>query len=122
MGQANEQPGGLKWDGVIRRLPHWSTLFGEDEPLVFILAPSHTRAVPAGDTRRGTAWIFRAQPDAERFAEWARERHGLQSVVLRVRLRELAAALSERDLTWVIDPLPRPGYGTPFAFLAPLPQ
>jgi len=109
---------------VIRRLDDYAAVFdGNDDPEVFILAPSPARPVPAGDTRRGTAWIFRAEADAALYAAWVRSRHGIECVPLRVRLRPLADALADRDLTWVLDPAPGPGrFGTtpPLAFKAPL--
>ncbi len=106
--------------GLVRRLSDYRAVFGEDDPLVFILAPDDTRAVPAGDTRRGTAWLFRSREDAAAFGAWMRGRHGLEAVPLQVRLRQLVAALGERDLTWVVDPRPEPGYGSPLSFKAPL--
>jgi hypothetical protein len=105
---------------VVRRISHYRELFGDDDPLVFILAPSAERPVPAGDTRRGTAWLFRSHDGAARFGAWMRGRHQLEAVPLQVRLRELASALGERDLTWVLDPAPEPGYGAPVSFKAPL--
>jgi hypothetical protein len=106
--------------GVIRRLSDYRGLFGEDDPLVYILAPDERRPVPAGDTRRGTAWVFRSREDAAAFGAWMRGRHGLEAVPLQVHLRQIAAALGERDLTWVLDPRPEPGYGAPLSFKAPL--
>ncbi len=105
---------------VIRRLAAYTPTFADDDPVVFILAPSAERPVPAGDTRRGTAWLFRARDDAERFAAFVAARHGLAAVPVAVKLRALAAALAERDLTFVLDPEPRPGYGNPLSFKAPL--
>ena len=105
---------------LVRRISGYSQLFGEDDPLVFILAPSEERAVPAGDTRRGTAWVFRSREAAVAFGAWMRGRHNLEAVAVQVRLRQLAAALAERDLTWVLDPRPEPGYGSPVSFKAPL--
>ena len=107
---------------MVRRLLDYRGMFGVDEPVVWILAPEANRATPAGDTRRGTAWIFRRQSDAERFGEWVLERHGLQAVPVAVRLRLLAATLSRGDVTWVLDPLPQAGYGRPRSFKAPLPD
>ena len=52
---------------MIRRLSALREAFGVDEPHVYILAPDAVRAVPAGDTRRGTAWIFRTEGGAARF-------------------------------------------------------
>ncbi len=106
--------------GVVRRLSDYRALFGEDDPLVFILSPTAERPVPAGDTRRGTAWLFRAQADAAQFGAWMRGRHRLETVTVQVRLRELAGALADRDLTWMLDPKPQPGYGSPVSFKAPL--
>lgn len=106
--------------GVIRRLSDYRGLFGEDDPLVYILAPDERRAVPAGDTRRGTAWVFRSREEAAAFGGWMRGRHGLKAVPLQVHLRQIAAALGEHDLTWVLDPKPEPGYGAPLSFKAPL--
>jgi hypothetical protein len=105
---------------VIRRLNDFQSTFADDDPVVFILAPEVSRPVPAGDTRRGTAWLFRAQKDAARFAEWVRQRHGIDTVPVGVRLRALTHALAARDLTWILDPEPRAGYGDPFSFKAPL--
>jgi hypothetical protein len=105
---------------VIRRLTDWRSTFDDDDPFVFILAPEVARPVPAGDTRRGTAWLFRAREDAARFADWARMRFDIDTVPVRVKLRQLTHALASRDLTWVLDPEPRPGYGEPLSFKAPL--
>lgn len=105
---------------MIRRLEDYLSVFGDDDPEVYILAPAPERPIPAGDTRRGTAWIFRAHPDAERYAAWIAQRHALVCVPLRVRLRTLHDALWERDLTWVLDPEPRFGSTPPLAFKAPL--
>jgi hypothetical protein len=107
---------------VIRRLSDYRALFGDDDPMVFILAPTADRPVPAGDTRRGTAWLFRSRETALAFGEWMRARHGLKAVPVEVRLRLLANALAERDLSYVLDPEPRDGYGEPFTFKAPLAQ
>ena len=95
--------------GVIRRISDYRSLLGDDDPRVFILAPSADRAIPAGDTRRGTAWVFTTREGADAFGAWMRGRHGLEAVPVQVQLRQLAAALSERDLTWVLDPKPEPG-------------
>lgn len=89
---------------------------------MFILAPSLERMVPAGDMRRGTAWLFRSQELAVKFAAWLLERHQLETVPLKVRLRDLASSLEPRDVTWVLDPQPQPGFGNPVSFKAPLPQ
>lgn len=105
---------------VIRRLDSYRRAFADDDPVVFILAPEPARPTPAGDTRRGTAWLFRRRDDATRFGAWVKERHGLEAVPVAVRLRELVHALGARDLTWVLDPEPRAGYGRPLAFKAPL--
>jgi hypothetical protein len=104
---------------VIRRLASYRDTFDDDDPIVFILAPQVARPVPAGDTRRGTAWLFRTRAGAIAFNAFIRARHGLDAVPVAVRLRELARALVARDLTWVLDPEPRSGYGDPFAFKAP---
>jgi hypothetical protein len=106
--------------GLVRRISDYRSVFGEDEPMVYILAPDENRAVPAGDTRRGTAWLFRSREAAVGFGAWMRGRHGLEAVAVQVRLRQLAAALADRDLTWVLDPKPEPGYGSPVSFKAPL--
>jgi hypothetical protein len=106
--------------GLIRRLTDYSSLFGDDDPRVFILAPSPDRAVPAGDTRRGTAWLFRTREGASAFGAWMRGRHRLETVPVEVALRAMVTALQDRDLTWVLDPLPEPGYGSPISFKAPL--
>lgn len=105
---------------MIRRLSDFRSTFADDDPVVFILAPEVSRPVPAGDTRRGTAWLFRAREDAARFAEFVRMRHGIDTVPVGVRLRQLTHALAERDLVWVLDPEPKAGYGDPIAFKAPL--
>jgi hypothetical protein len=105
---------------VIRRLPSYRAAFDEDDPVVFILAPEASRPTPAGDTRRGTAWLFRSRADAERFNAWIRERHGIDAIPVAVNLRQLAHALAARDLTWVLDPQPQVGHGDPVAFKAPL--
>ena len=105
---------------MIRRLSDYRATFGDDDPLVFILAPAAERPIPAGDTRRGTVWIFRADDAATRFAAWVAQRHRMSMVVVGVRLRHLAGALAERDLTWVLDPQPQPGHGNPLTFKAPL--
>ncbi len=105
---------------MIRRLPDYVPTFADDDPAVYILAPSVTRPIPAGDTRRGTAWLFRKLDDAERFAGFVRERHAVQTVPVLVKLRELVGKLGERDLTFVLDPEPKVGYGDPLCFKAPL--
>jgi len=105
---------------VIRRLTDWRSAFDDDDPVVFILAPEASRPVPAGDTRRGTAWLFRSRDGATRFAQWVRLHHGLDTVPVGVHARQLARALAPRDLTWVLDPEPTAGYGDPFSFKAPL--
>ncbi len=105
---------------MIRRLADWRTTFDDDDPVVYILAPEASRPVPAGDTRRGTAWLFRTHEAAARFGEWVRGRHDLVTTPVGVKLRQLARALAPRDLTWVLDPEPRAGYGDPMAFKAPL--
>jgi hypothetical protein len=105
---------------VIRRLTSYRAAFDDDDPVVFILAPDAARPTPAGDTRRGTAWVFRARADAVRFADWIRERHSIEAVPVAVKLRQVAHALAARDLTWVLDPEPRLGYGDPLSFKAPL--
>jgi hypothetical protein len=103
------------------RLSALREVFGEDDPVVFILAPSPERPVPAGDTRRRTVYLFRSAALAATFAEWLRGRHNLQAVPVGVRLRQLTAALAPRELTYLVDPQPRFGYGNPVAFRAPLP-
>jgi hypothetical protein len=105
---------------VIRRLADYRSTFDDDDPVVFILAPEPSRPVPAGDTRRGTAWLFRSRNGAQRFAAWVQLRHGVHTVPVGIKLRQLAHALAPRDLTFVLDPEPTPGYGEPFAFKAPL--
>jgi hypothetical protein len=105
---------------VIRRLSDFRATFADDDPVVFILAPEVSRPVPAGDTRRGTAWLFRDRDAAQRFADWVRARHGVDTVPVSVRLRQLTHALADRDLVWILDPEPKPGHGDPFAFKAPL--
>jgi hypothetical protein len=49
-----------------------------------------------------------------------RGRHNLQAVAVQVKLRQIVAALGEKDLTWILDPQPEPGYGSPMSFKAPL--
>jgi hypothetical protein len=105
---------------VIRRLQSYRGTFEDDDPVVYILAPNAARPVPAGDTRRGTAWLFRTRAAATRFGEFLRDRHGVDAVPVAVRLRHLTHALASRDLTWVLDPEPRIGHGEPLAFKAPL--
>lgn len=105
---------------MIRRLADWCSTFADDDPVVYILAPEVARPIPAGDTRRGTAWLFRVREDAARFGVWLKERHGVETVPVGVKLRQLAHALASRDLTWVLDPEPCAGYGDPLAFKAPL--
>lgn len=105
---------------MIRRLRDWRSTFDDDDPVVFILAPEPSRPIPAGDTRRGTAWLFRTRAAAERFGAWVRSRHDLATTPVGVKVRQLARALAARDLTWVLDPEPRAGYGDPLAFKAPL--
>ncbi|MDB4966939.1 MAG: hypothetical protein JWN44_2628 [Myxococcales bacterium] len=105
---------------MIRRLHDFQSTFADDDPVVFILAPEVSRPVPAGDTRRGTAWLFRRRDDAQRFADWVRLHHGLDTIPVGVRLRQLTRALVTRDLTWILDPEPKLGYGDPIAFKAPL--
>lgn len=105
---------------MIRRLDDWRSTFDDDDPVVYILAPEASRPIPAGDTRRGTAWLFRARDDAARFGAWVRDTFQVETVPVAVELRRLTRALASRDLTWVLDPEPRAGYGNPFAFKAPL--
>jgi hypothetical protein len=106
------------------RLSHYAELFSSDDPIVYILCPSAERPIPAGDTRRQSAWLFRTQEHAQKFSIWMRGRHGLESVPLQVRLRELVVGLysAGKDLTYVIDPETRFGYGNPVSFKAPLPH
>ena len=104
---------------MIRRLTDLRSAFGVDEPEVFILAPSPERLVPAGDTRRGTAWLFGSRESAAEFATWINARHGIATVPVRVALRSLCVALAARDLTWVVDPAPRPGLPARVSFKAP---
>src|SRR4051812_42007209 len=75
--------------GMIRRLSALREALGVDEPTVFILAPATDRPVPAGDVRRGTAWIFRQRTHAVRFAAWVNLRHGLATTPIAVELRAL---------------------------------
>ena len=105
---------------MIRRLTDLRSTVGVDEPVVFILAPSPERPVPAGDTRRGTAWIFRSHAGAAEFASWIHARHGIKTSPLPIDLRALCAALADRDLTWVVDPAPQPGLPADLSFKAPL--
>jgi hypothetical protein len=105
---------------VIRRLPDFFSVFQEEDPLVYILSPSAEKLTPAGDTRRGTAWLFRSLDGALEFSGWMRERNGVTSVPVQVRLRKLAGLLAEHDLTFLLDPAPRAGYGNPLSFKAPL--
>jgi hypothetical protein len=105
---------------VIRRLSDYFSVFQEEDPLVYILSPSAEKLAPAGDTRRGTAWLFRSLDGALEFSSWMRERNGVTSVPVQVHLRKLAGLLEERDLTFLLDPAPRAGYGNPLSFKAPL--
>lgn len=105
---------------MIRRLTDYRSLFLDEDPRVFILAPAPDRPLPAGDTRRGSAWLFRSLEGANAFSAWVRARHHLETVPVAVRLRDLVSALAERDLTWILDPEPRPGYGAAAWFKAPL--
>ncbi len=105
---------------MIRRLPDYTAIFATEDPLIYILAPARDRAVPAGDTRRGTAWIFREEEAAFAFSRFLLQRNNVATVPLRVRLRELAGALQDKDLTYVLDPAPQPGYGDPLMWKAPL--
>ena len=79
--------------GLVRRIADYRGLFGEDDPLVYILAPDERRAVPAGDTRRGTAWVFVERQGAVEFGAWMRGRHGLEAVPVQVRMRQIAAGI-----------------------------
>jgi hypothetical protein len=103
------------------RLRSFSDVFDEEDPVVYILAPSPERPIPAGDTRRGTAYIFRLAGEASLFAAWLLGRHRIDAVPVAVRLRELVAALRSQDLTYLLDPKPRFAYGDPIKFKAPLP-
>ncbi len=105
---------------MVRRLESYGGTFSDEDPTVFILAPSQDRPVPAGDPRRGTAWVFQRREEAERFAAWMAARHGVTMSPVEVRLRMLTHTLQERDLTWVLNPEPKMGYGNPFSFKAPL--
>ena len=105
---------------MIRRLQSFRAAFEDDDPVVFILAPEAARPIPAGDTRRGTAWLFRSRASAAAFGAWIESRHGVETVPVSVKLRQLAHALAARDLTWVLEPEPRDGHGHPLAFKAPL--
>jgi hypothetical protein len=105
---------------VIRRLPDYFAIFQEEDPLVYILAPSAERLTPAGDTRRGTAWLFRSLDGALEFSDWIRDKNGVRAVPVQVHLRRLTGLHAERDLTWLLDPSPRAGYGNPISFKAPL--
>ena len=100
-------------------LNSFSELFGEEDPVVYILAPAPERPIPAGDTRRGTVYLFRSREGAAPFAGWLRGRHRIDSVPVAVRLRELVKALAARDLTYLLDPQPRFAYGDPVRFKAP---
>lgn len=104
------------------RLTDFSELFGAQDPVVYILSPSAERAVPAGDTRRRTVYLFRSAALAETFSRWLLGRHLITTVPVAVRLRELLQALAVRDLTYLVDPEPRFAYGNPLAFRAPLPE
>jgi hypothetical protein len=103
------------------RLHEFRELFGEEDPVVFILAPSAERPIPAGDTRRHTVYLFRAPAPAQVFAQWLAGRHKVRSVPVAVRLRALTQALAARDLIYLVDPQPRFGYGSPISFRAALP-
>jgi hypothetical protein len=102
------------------RLTQLSEVFGEEDPLVYILAPSAERAVPAGDTRRRTVYLFRAPELAKSFGQWLLGRHRIATVPVGVRLRGLLSALASRDLTYLVDPQPKFGYGNPLSFRGPL--
>lgn len=104
------------------RLARYTELFASDDPFVYILCPSPERPIPAGDTRRNSAWLFRTEEHAQKFAVWMRGRHGLDSVPLQIRLRELVSGLraAGKDLTFLIDPEMRFGYGNPVSFKAPI--
>ena len=106
--------------GVIRRLPDYFSVFQEEDPQVYILAPSAEKLSPAGDTRRGTACVFRSLDGALEFSAWMRERNGVTSVPVQVSLRKLSGLYEEQDLTFLLDPSPRAGYGNPLTFKAPL--
>src|ERR1700737_4974639 len=95
------------------RLIDFIAVFGEEDPVVYILAPSADRAVPAGDTRRRTAYLFRQRELAETFSRWLLGRHLITTVPVAVHLRELLQALAVRDLTYLVDPQPRFAYGSP---------
>lgn len=102
------------------RLRSFSDVFADQDPVVYILAPAPERPIPAGDTRRGTVYIFRLQGEASLFAAWLLGRHRIDTVPVAVRLRELTAALGPQDLTYLLDPKPRFAYGDPIKFKAPL--
>jgi hypothetical protein len=104
------------------RLAEFGSVFGTEDPVVYILAPSPERAVPAGDTRRKTVYLFRTAELAETFSRWLLGRHLIATVPVAVRLRELVQALAARDLTYLVDPQPRFAYGNPLAFRAALPE
>ena len=105
---------------MVERLSDLRALFGDEDPTIFILAPSPERPVPAGDTRLGTVWLFREAGAAARFADWMKARHGLEAVPVELALRPLLARLAERDLIYIVDPETRFGYGDPVRFKAPL--
>ena len=102
------------------RLTDFIAVFGDPDPVVYILAPSADRAVPAGDTRRRTAYLFRQPELAAAFSRWLLGRHLITTVPVAVRLRSLLQALAARDLTYLVDPEPRFAYGNPLAFRGPL--
>jgi hypothetical protein len=101
-------------------LTDFQAVFGDEDPLVFILAPSRERAIPAGDTRRRTVYLFRDGELAATFSQWLLGRHRITTVPVLVRLRALMQALAPRDLTYLVDPQPRFGYGNPQMFRGPL--
>lgn len=105
---------------TVPRLGRLSEVFGDDDPVVYVLSRGADRIVPAGDTRRKSVWLFRSAEHATQFAAWMKRRHGLESTPVAVHLAELVRAFAGPDLTYVLDPEMRFGYGSALQFKAPI--